>query len=204
VQIDPKELAVKDVYAVLISAIVPRPIAFISTVGVKGVTNLAPFSYFNGVSSRPPLISVSIGHRRYAGSIIKKDTLQNIEDSKEFVVNVATLPLLTQLNQSSAEYPPEVSEIDILQMETLPSVKVSAPRIKASPVHLECRLERIIMLGHPPLNGLVIGEVVYFHVDDEVWDTSTRSVDPLKLNPVARLGGTLYSTLGEIISLPRP
>lgn len=203
-QIDPKEAATKDIYSVLISAVVPRPIAFVSTLSAEGVTNLAPFSYFNGVSSRPPLISISIGHRRYEGAVRKKDTLQNIEETREFVVNIATLPLLEQLNQSAAEYPPGVSEIDELELETLPSVKIRPPRIKASPVHLECRLERVVMLGEPALNGLVIGEVVHFHVDDSVWDAAAGLIDPVKLNPIARLGGTLYTTLGEIISLPRP
>jgi flavin reductase (DIM6/NTAB) family NADH-FMN oxidoreductase RutF len=203
-QIDPKEVASREVYAVMISAIVPRPIAFVSTRSIDGITNLAPFSYFNGVASKPPLISISIGHRRYEGKVVKKDTLQNIEETREFVVNVATLGLLSQINQSSAEYPPEVSEIEELQLETLPSVKVTPPRIKASPVQLECRLERVVMLGEPALNGLVIGEVVYFHIDDSVWDPARGSIDPEKLSPIARLGGALYTTLGRIISLPRP
>lgn len=201
---DPQELATKDIYSLMISSIVPRPIAFISTQSSDGITNVAPFSFFNGICSKPPLLSVSIGHRRYQGRVIKKDTLRNIEETKEFVVNVSTEGLLQKLNQSAAEYPPEISEIQELQLETLPSLKVKPPRIKESPVQLECRLERVLMFGEPALYGLVIGEVVCFHIDESVWDSQRATIDPARLHPVARLGGTLYSTLGQIISLPRP
>jgi flavin reductase (DIM6/NTAB) family NADH-FMN oxidoreductase RutF len=203
-QFDPKVASSRDIYGLMISAIVPRPIAFISTQSLQGITNVAPFSFFNGVSSKPPLISVSISQRRWEGKIIKKDTLRNIEDTKEFVVNIANEELLHVMNASAAEYPPDVSEIDALQLEILPSLKVTPPRVKKSPVQLECKLERVIMLGEPALNGLVIGEVVYIHIDDEVWNAANATIDPEKLRPVARLGGTLYSTLGQIISLPRP
>ena len=203
-QFDPKEASSKDIYGLMISAIVPRPIAFISTQSAQGITNVAPFSYFNGVSSKPPLLSVSIGHRRWEGQLIKKDTLRNIEETKEFVVNIVNEALLPAMNASAAEYPPDISELEALQLETLPSLKIMPPRVKLSPIQLECKLERVIMLGEPAMNGLVIGEVVCIHIDDEIWDAAHSTIDPEKLRPVARLGGTLYSTLGQIISLPRP
>ena len=203
-QFDPKEASSKDIYGLMISAIVPRPIAFISTQSAQGVTNVAPFSYFNGVSSKPPLISVSIGHRRWEGKLLKKDTLRNIEETGEFVVNIVNEALLPAMNDSAAEYPPEVSELEALQIETVPSLKIKPPRVKLSPIQLECKLERVIMLGEPAMNGLVIGEVIHIHIDDAIWDAAHSTIDPEKLRPVARLGGALYSTLGQLISLPRP
>jgi flavin reductase (DIM6/NTAB) family NADH-FMN oxidoreductase RutF len=202
--IDPKTSPARDIYFLMISAIVPRPIAFVSTRSAAGVTNLAPFSYFNGVTSKPPLVSISIGQRRWEGKLVKKDTLRNIEETGEFVVNAATEPLLERLNQTSAEYPPNVSEIEAAGLTPLPSDIVAPPRIKESPIHLECRLERIIWLGDEPQNGLVIGEVVRFHIDEAVWDPENRTIDPERLKPVSRLGGTLYGALGGITSLPRP
>jgi flavin reductase (DIM6/NTAB) family NADH-FMN oxidoreductase RutF len=203
-QFDPKNATTKDIYNLMISAIVPRPIAFISTQSEQGITNVAPFSYFNGVSSKPPLISVSISHRRWQGKLIKKDTLRNIEETKEFVVNIVNDELLTVMNASATEYPPDMSEIDALQIETEPSLHIKPPRVKKSPVQLECKLERVIMLGDPALNGLVIGEVVCFHINDSVWDTRSATIDPEKLRPIARLGGNLYASLTQIVSLPRP
>src|SRR5262245_26819747 len=127
--LDPAKSSVREVYLMLISSVVPRPIAFVSTRSAAGVTNLAPFSYFNGVSSKPPIVSVSIGYRRWRGAIVKKDTLRNIEETGEFVVNVATEALLAQVNQSSAEYPPDVSEISEVGLTPLPSDLVKPPRI---------------------------------------------------------------------------
>lgn len=202
--IDPAHAHSRDIYFLMISTIVPRPIAFVSTRSASGVDNLAPFSYFNGICSKPPMLSLSIGHRRWQGELVKKDTLRNIEETGEFVVNAATLPLLEKVNQSSAEYPPDVSEFEELGLTPLPSDLVKPPRVKESPVQMECRLHRVLMLGDPPLNGLVIGEVVRFHVDDAIWDSARSMVDPEKLQPISRLGGTLYSTLGQILSLPRP
>jgi flavin reductase (DIM6/NTAB) family NADH-FMN oxidoreductase RutF len=149
------------------------------------------------------MLSVSIGHRRWQGQLVKKDSLRNIEETGEFVVNVVTEALLEKMNQTAAEYPPEVSEFSAVGLTPLPSLRVKAPRVLESPVQLECKLHKVLMLGEPPVNGLVIGEVVYIHVDDAVC-SAAGDIDPQLLRPVSRLGGTLYATLGEILSLPRP
>jgi len=203
-KIDPAQLSGSEAYRLMISAVVPRPIAFISSCDEDRNTNLAPFSYFNCVTSKPPLISVSIGQRKWGGERIKKDTLRNIEAVEEFVVNIATMPLIAKVNASSAEYPPGVSEIEAVGLTAEPSERVSVPRIAESPINLECRLHRVMMLGDAPQTGLIIGEVVYVHVDDSVWNAESGEVDPVRLSPLARLGGSLYGALGDITSIPRP
>jgi flavin reductase (DIM6/NTAB) family NADH-FMN oxidoreductase RutF len=191
-------------YRLLVASVIPRPIAFISTVDDAGVTNLAPFSYFNVVTSRPAMISVAIGQRTWQGKRQKKDTLQNIERIGEFVVNLAVESLLEVVNDSSADYPPGVSEVDQLSLTEVPSVKVRPPRIKESPVHLECRLSQVIMLGEEPQVGLVIADVVQFHADVGVLDSETGLPLAEQLRPLARLGGSEYAALGEIFARPRP
>jgi flavin reductase (DIM6/NTAB) family NADH-FMN oxidoreductase RutF len=191
-------------YRFLVSAVVPRPIAFVSTLSAGGSTNVAPFSYFNVVTARPPLVSVAIGQRKWEGEVIKKDTLTNIEQTGEFVINLATTALLDAINESSAEYAPGESEIEALGLTPAPSSKVQPPRIAESPVHLECRLERLVMLGDEPQQGLVIGRVVHVHVEDAVLDPETKTVNPTRLSPLARLGGNYYATLGDLIERVRP
>lgn len=199
--IDPAQASTRDLYQLMISAIVPRPIAFVSTLNRSGIVNLAPFSYFNAVSSKPPLVSLSISKRRWQGALVKKDTWRNIEETGELVIHIGTEALVAPLNQCSAEYPPECSELEAVGLTPLASTRVRPPRLKESPIALECRLERIIELGAV---GLVIAEVLCFHVDEAVWDAERAGVDPEKLRPVARLGGSSYSKLGEVFSLPRP
>lgn len=203
-KIDPAVLSGKDAYGLMISTVVPRPIAFISSCDADGNTNLAPFSYFNVVTSNPPLISVSIGQRRWEGERIKKDTLRNIEAVSEFVVNIATEALMAKVNASAAEYPPDVSEIEALGFTAESSERVSVPRIGESPINLECKLHQVIMVGDAPQCGLVLGEVVFAHIDDAVWSTESGDVDPVALAPLARLGGNFYGSLGNITSMPRP
>ena len=190
-------------HRLLLASVVPRPIAFVSTLDASGVSNLAPFSYFNIVASRPALVSISIGQRVWQGQRQKKDTLQNIEALGEFVVNVATEALLDQVNQSSADYPPGVSEIEATGLTPIPAHRVRPPRIAECPIHLECVLRQVVSLGDQPQVGLVIGEVIHYHAADEVLDEAGVP-DPNRLRPLARLGGTLYSGLGPIYSLERP
>lgn len=197
-------LSPQERYRLLVATVVPRPIAFVSTLDDSGGTNLAPFSYFNIVTARPALISVSIGQRTWQGQRQKKDTLQNIEATGEFVVNVATEALLEAVNASSADYAPGVSEIERLGLTPVPAAKVRPPRIAESPVHLECKLSQVIVLGDDPQVGLVIGEVVHFHAKSEVLDAATSLPDAVRLKPLARLGGTQYGTLGQVFSRARP
>ncbi len=202
--LDPQELRKRDIYFLMIGSIVPRPIAWVTTLSRDGVPNLAPFSYFNGVCSNPPTLSLCIGHRRWEGKLVKKDSLRNIEETGEFVVHVATEESADVINASSAEFPPETSEIEELGLECVPSEVVAPPRLSAAPLAFECRRERVLMIGEPPLTGLVLGQVVRFHVSERVWDEKTGRVDVRKLRPLARLGGEEWARLGEIERRPRP
>lgn len=193
--IDPRDTARASLYQALIGIVVPRPIAFISTRGPSGRTNLAPFSFFNAVGSAPPVISVAINPRRG----LPKDTLRNIRETQEFVVNAATESLFERLVQTSGDWPEEVSEFELTGLTAVPSVRVQAPRVAESPVHLECRLYREVEVGD---TTLVLGEIVYIDVDDAV--LTDGRIDPEKLRPIARLGGDGYADLGRVRHLARP
>jgi flavin reductase (DIM6/NTAB) family NADH-FMN oxidoreductase RutF len=196
VTLDASLLDTDAAYSLLIGCVVPRPIAWITTVDAAGKVNAAPFSSFNYVAHSPPMLAVNIGSR--AGE--PKDTARNIVDSREFVVNVATEATLEVMHKSSAEYPPEVSEAEALGIGLAPSRFVKPPRIAASPIQMECRLDQAIVLGRG-LNTLYIAEVIAFHLSQEVFDG--RRVDSAKMRPVARLGGPYYAALGEIFNRPR-
>ena len=196
VTLDASLLDTEAAYSLLIGCVVPRPIAWITTVNAAGKVNAAPFSSFNYVAHSPPMLAVNIGTR--AGGL--KDTARNIVDTREFVVNVATEATLEVMHKSSADYPPEVSETEALSIALAPSRFVKPPRIAASPIQMECRLERSITLGRG-LNTLYIGEIVAFHLSPEIFDG--RRVDSAKMRPVARLGGPYYAALGEIFNRPR-
>lgn len=196
--LDFNSLPARERYKWLISSIVPRPIAFVSTVSPAGIHNLAPFSYFNGVSSRPPIVSIAIGVKRDG---TPKDTLRNIEATGELVINVVTEAIATPMVLTSGEYPYEESEFEISGLTALASTAVKPPRVKECPIQLECRLEQVIRVGDDPI-GLVLARVELMHVDDGVLTAGT--VDPLKLKPLSRLGGNLYAALGELMELARP
>jgi len=195
-QIDPAGLEGRDLYRLMISVVVPRPIAWVSSLSAGGVLNAAPFSYFQALSSSPPTVMISVGRRRGGAA---KDTRANIEATKEFVVNVVGEPSAARMVESSVDHPPEVSEFDAVGLEPAPSVKVKPPRIAESAVSLECRLDRVIEIG---ASGICIGEVVLFHVRDDVL-ADDRTVDPWKLRPVGRLGGSSYAPLREVLSITR-
>ena len=187
------ELTVEAAYRLLIGCIVPRPIAWISTLSAKGHVNLAPFSAFTFVSSKPPMIAVSIGQR----SSGLKDTAKNIAREKEFVVNIADLPLIEAVHRSAFEFPEAVSEIDVLNLATVPSKDVRTPRLAAAPISLECRLDDVIEFGENRAQ-LVVGEVLRFHIRDVL--CKDGKIDSAKLNPIARLGGPNYAKLGDTIT----
>jgi flavin reductase (DIM6/NTAB) family NADH-FMN oxidoreductase RutF len=182
-----------DAYRLLTGAVVPRPVAWITTVDADGRSNAAPFSAYNFVAHSPPMVAVNIASR--GGEL--KDTARNIRDSGEFVVNVATVDTLDLMHASAAEFEADVSEPETLGIELLPSDLVRAPRIACSPVQMECRLDRWITLG-TGVNTLYIGEVVAFHMSSRVYDG--RYIDSAKLQPIARLAGPNYALLGEIVS----
>ena len=193
--LDPRALPANLVYRFLISAVVPRPIAFVSSQGLSGNTNLAPFSYFNAIASEPPLVAIAIGDR----ADDPKDTLRNIRETQEFVVNVVSEPLLDAMVRTAGEWPRGVSEFGPAGLTPAPSERVRPPYVAESPLQLECRLHREIALGN---SILVVGEVVLARVRDDVM-TDGR-VDPAKLAPVGRLGGELYAPLGPVLKRARP
>jgi flavin reductase (DIM6/NTAB) family NADH-FMN oxidoreductase RutF len=192
---DPKTLPTRDVYRFLISAVVPRPIAFVSTVSAAGHTNLAPFSYFNAISSEPPLVTIAISDR----GDDPKDTLRNIRETNEFVVNVVSEPLLDAMVHTAGEWPRSTSEFGASGLTPAASERVRPPYVVESPLQLECVLHREIPLGN---SILIVGEVILGRVRDTVMVDGR--VDPAKLAPIGRLGGELYAALGPVLKRARP
>jgi flavin reductase (DIM6/NTAB) family NADH-FMN oxidoreductase RutF len=199
--IDPKKLQRRDVYKLMIGSIVPRPIALVSTMSQAGIHNLAPFSFFTGITSRPPTICFAPDRRPADGR--KKDTLVNIESTGEFVVNVVTEAIVTQMNEAATDYPPEFDEFEMSGLTPEPSLIVAPPRVTESPVNMECNLKQVVEIDPGDSGGaaLVIGEIVMFHVADELLDNGR--IDTTALNPIGRLAGSEYTTLGRRISLKR-
>ena len=194
-QIDPASVSPRDAYRLMISCIIPRPIAFVTTLSRDGASNLAPFSFFNGVSSDPPVLSIAVSTKR-DGS--KKDTWRNIEETGEFVVNVVVPELMDAVIVGARELPHGVSELDLAKLKTLPSVKVKPPRIADSPVQMECTLLKIVEVEE---TGLILGRIVMFHAKDEV--LSGGLVDPRRLTFVGRLGGDGYCRVSDLFDRKR-
>ncbi|MET1114342.1 MAG: flavin reductase family protein [Comamonas sp.] len=195
--VDRDALDTETAYRLLVGCVVPRPIAWITTVDEEGRVNVAPFSSYNYVATSPPMLAVNIALRAGDGAI--KDTARNILASREFVVNVATEATMDEMHLSAWEYPPDISEAQALGLPLLPSRHVRAPRIASSPVQMECRLDQAVTLGRG-VNTLYIGEVLAFHLSSAVYDG--RRVDAEKMRPIARLGGPFYSGLGDIFHRP--
>jgi flavin reductase (DIM6/NTAB) family NADH-FMN oxidoreductase RutF len=180
------------------SLVVPRPIGWICSISAQGVVNLAPYSFFNAVSSDPPMVMfASSGH---------KDSITNIEATGEFTCSLATWDLREPMNQSSGRYPPDVSEPAVIGLEMAPSVTVAPPRVKASPAALECRYLRTVELvtgdGTLTKNAVVFGEVVRIHLDEAV--LTEGRVDLTKIKPIARLGYMDYALVDNIFEMKRP
>jgi len=193
-RIDPADLEPRDLYRLMISVVVPRPIAWVSTRSPDGVLNAAPFSYFQALSSAPPSLMISVGRKRDGSP---KDTLANIEATREFVVNVVSEPSAGRMVHTSVAFDAGVSEFEQAGLQAVPSEKVAPPRIAESLASMECRLDRVLHIGK---SGIVIGEIVMFHLADEV-ATPDRVADPFKLRPLGRLGGSLYAPLREVVEV---
>jgi len=180
-------------YRLLTGLVVPRPIAWVTTLSDKGVLNLAPFSHFTFVSPKPPLLAISVGRK----GDTYKDTATNILHSEEFVVHIADSSLLEPLHESAEEHPPEVSEAEVLGLETAPSLHVRVPRLRAPPVAMECRLRHCIEFGETR-SRLLVGEVLVFRLRPDLIEDG--KVDTRRLDPVGRIAGPNYTRLGEIIT----
>ncbi|HLI10350.1 MAG TPA: flavin reductase family protein [Alphaproteobacteria bacterium] len=195
-RIEAADLTASQAYALLVGTVVPRPIAWVTSMGSGERINAAPFSCYTFVCNQPPMVAINCGRRRDGF----KDTARNIRASREFVVNVVTEDLIGPMHQSSADYPEDISEPDLLAIELAPSHVVRPPRIAASPIALECRLQQIMELG-VQRSELIIGEVVVFHISDDL--LVGGRIDTRRFRPLARLGGPYYARLGEIITMPR-
>jgi flavin reductase (DIM6/NTAB) family NADH-FMN oxidoreductase RutF len=206
VQFDPQVIDSAAMYKLLIGSVVPRPIAWVSSVDAEGVRNLAPFSYFMAITHDPPTIAFSSGPRgaEIGGGVRgKKDTLHNVEVTREFVVNVVDDALAEAMNVTSGDYTPDVDEFTQAGLVAAPSVKVKPPRVAAAPVNMECRLAQIIPVGNLP-HHLIVGEIVHMHVRDDVFDPATGRLDMHRLKPVGRLAGHLYTHVHDNFEMKRP
>ncbi|MFZ1941019.1 MAG: flavin reductase family protein [Terracidiphilus sp.] len=199
--IDPAQLEYNDIYKLMVGIIVPRPIAFVSTIDAAGVLNLAPFSYFTACGSNPPVVCFSTAVR--AGARSHKDTLRNVEATGEFVVNVVSEEFAAQMNATAAEVPPEVDEFVLSGLTPLASDLVKPPRVAESKVQMECRLYQIVTVSEKPGGGiLVLGEVLRFHVLESLLDG--YKIDPDKLNAIGRMGGPTYVRTHDRFEMQRP
>ncbi len=193
-ELDPKTLPAEQAYRLITGIVVPRPVAWVTTLSSTGSVNLAPFSAFTFVSPKPPMLAISVG--RKAG--VYKDTARNILATEEFVVHIADRPLLEPLHLSSTEHPPDVSEVDVLGLTTHPSTHIKPPRLTAAPIAMECRLRHCIEFGETRTR-LLVGEVLVFHFRDGLLNNG--KIETKELNPVCRLGGPRYATLGDIVTM---
>jgi flavin reductase (DIM6/NTAB) family NADH-FMN oxidoreductase RutF len=197
--IDPQTAAPQVLYKLLIGCVVPRPIAWVSSLSEDGIPNLAPFSFFMAVCNNPPTLAFSSGRRE--GN--NKDTVRNIEYTQDFVVNLVDDGLAEKMNLTSGEYPPAVDEFALTGLTAAPSMQVKAPRVAEAPINMECRVVQILPVGRGP-NSLVLGEIVYFHIRDDLYNPTSGRVDMYNLHPVGRLAGELYSHVHDIFEMKRP
>jgi flavin reductase (DIM6/NTAB) family NADH-FMN oxidoreductase RutF len=199
--LDPRASNYQDVYKVLIGAIVPRPIAFVSTISPEGILNLAPFSFFTAISANPPLLCFC--PTRKSGTEPLKDTLRNISATREFVVNVVSEDIAGQMNTTSGDFAADVDEFEAAGLTPIPSDLVKPPRVAESHVHMECKLYLAIEISDLPGGGnLVIGQVVRLHVDDAYVDNF--KIDPDKLRAIGRMGGNSYARTTDRFDMIRP
>ncbi|MFC4801534.1 flavin reductase family protein [Neobacillus sp. GCM10023253] len=198
--IDPATISERENYKFLIGSIIPRPIAFVTSISKDGVLNGAPFSYFNIVSANPPMISLSI--QRSAGR--QKDTARNILESKEFVVHIVDEQNVGEVNKTAATLPPDQSEIDLTNLTPVESEKISVPGVKEAKVRMECLVEHSIELGGKDSPGcdLIIGKVVQYHIESSIYENGR--IDPRGLSAVSRLAGNNYAKIGDIFEIERP
>lgn len=201
-KIDPRDSNQQDASHLLTDIVAPRPIAWVSTVGEKGIFNLAPFSAYGMVSTRPMVVAFSISSNRDG---VKKDTLRNIEATKEFVINVVTEDLAEAMNKTSAPYPRDVSEFEKVGLTPAKADIVKAPMVAESPIKLECRVLQILEFGATPtLTSLVIAEVLRVHIADQFYDKASKRLTGLRA--IARLGGDgdLYCRSRDVFQMKRP
>lgn len=193
-RIDPAYLDAETAYRLITGVVVPRPIAWVTSLSGSGVVNLAPFSAFTFVSPKPPMLAISVG--RKGGTY--KDTAQNILNNEEYVVHIADSSLMTAVHESSTEHPPDISEVEELRLSTVPGERIKVPRLAAAPVAMECRFRQCLEFGETR-SRLIIGEVLVFHIRDGLLNNG--KIETEALDPIARIAGPRYAKLGEIVTL---
>lgn len=200
--LDPKTLSQQENYKILTGSILPRPIAFVSSMDDEGISNLAPFSFFTIAASVPPtLIFCPL---RRGPKAERKDTLNNIEANCDYVVNIVSEEFVEAMNKTSEDFPPDTDEFEISGLTPADSLLVKPKRVLESPVSFECKLKTIVPAGHdgPGGGNIIIGEVVMIHIRDEVIDNFR--IDLRKINPVGRLAGNFYCRVNDLFEIIRP
>jgi flavin reductase (DIM6/NTAB) family NADH-FMN oxidoreductase RutF len=196
--LDPSTVTAQNVYKLLVGAVVPRPIAFVSTISPEGVPNLAPFSFFTVASANPPVLVFTTSFREP-----RKDTLVNVRATKEFVVNIVSEEFADRMNVTAGEYPYGVNEFEKAGLTPAPSELVRPPRVQESHVNMECKLVQTIDVSSQPLGGtLILGEVVRFHIDDRMIEEFR--IDPEQLAAVGRMAGNTYCRTTDRFEMVRP
>jgi flavin reductase (DIM6/NTAB) family NADH-FMN oxidoreductase RutF len=205
--VSPTEVSHSELYGILLNSVAPRPIAWVSTLSAAGRSNLAPFSFFNAMCVDPPLLGFAPGLRQPkqgdGAHGEPKDTLRNIRETKEFVVNVVTHGLLQPMNVTSGEYDPSVNEFELAKVTPAPSKLVRPARVAESPVSFECKLHQILDFSPAPTgSSLVLGQVVSIHMDDA--HLKDGKLDRNSLDLIGRMGGIQYTRTTERVELARP
>ena len=195
--IDPKTLSPREAYGILVSIVVPRPIAFVTSTNDRGIVNAAPYSFFNALTGSPPLVVISVGRKN--GEM--KHTAENILRHKEFAVNLVTDELVAPMNISSADFPEGTSEVEQAQLSLAESTVIRTPRIAMAKVSFECVLHKHLEIGTDPTD-IIVGEVVQFHISDELYSNGT--IDQRKLRLIARMGGNFYCRATDLFEVERP
>ncbi len=208
--VTPSQLAHREIYNILISAVVPRPIAWVSSLSASGQPNLAPFSFFNAACAKPPLLAFAPGMRSPKRSEateesvgVPKDTLRNIRETGEFVINMVTYELAEAMNLTSGDYDPSINEFEVAKLASAPSKIVRPRRVVESPVSFECKLHQILDFNPAPEGGsLVIGEIVSIHINEQY--LKDGRLDRNSLDLIGRMGGMQYTRTTQRFEMVRP
>lgn len=190
-EVGPEDFGKRDFYLLMTALVIPRPIGWISTISAEGVRNVAPYSYFNLMGSDPFYVAF--------GSTGEKDNLTNLRQVPEFVANIVSTDLIEKMNFTSADFPPEEDEFAWAGLTPMPAAKVRPVRVGEAKAHLECEVVQIVDDRN---THIVLGRIIHAHVDPSVWKNGR--VDPRLLDPVCRLSGSAYASLGEIVNVARP
>ena len=198
---DPAEHSFSETHKLMIGSIVPRPIALVSTTSKDGINNLAPFSYFNGVCSKPPTIMFAPARRGWDGK--EKDTLINIRDTKEFSINVVSEDIGEKMVICSTDFKNEIDEFAKSGLSPIPSKKITPPIVLESKISLECKLNQIVQIGEDDAGSgfIVIGTIILFHIDDHVYNNGRITLD--KLQPIGRVAGNGYVRSTNVFDIVR-